>query len=42
MLAIGMGVEVPLDWVVDTPVPGWTTLSRIPDTMATPIVPLVY
>jgi hypothetical protein len=39
MLARGLGVEVPLDEARMGSL-GWIILSRIPETMATPIVPL--
>lgn len=43
MAEIWRGVDVPLEELRGRvgPVPGWEMLSRMPETMATPIVPLV-
>lgn len=42
LLAIGIGVEVPLEeGRLLLMRPGWMMLSRIPETMAIPIVPLL-
>ena len=42
LFAMGMGVEVPLEeGRLLLMIPGWMILSRMPDTMAIPIVPLL-